>query len=113
MVNDVDYTRISALALHDWSACAPVGPDRLPRLLVTEAVPADGTWGTRFFMHDTFAIGDPQRKTGGRRASAESAAPPRPFVPLACRSGLPPALDNVPPAREPDRDNTRRESQEA
>jgi len=96
MVNDVDYTRISALALHDWSACAPVGPDRLPRLLVSEAVPADDTWGTRFFMHDTFAIGDPQRKTGGRRASAESAAPSAALRPASVSLGTPASVGQCP-----------------
>jgi len=113
MVNDVDYTRISALALHDWSACAPVGPDRLPRLLVSEAVPADDTWGTRFLRTTPSRSAIPSAKPGDAGPAQNRPPSPRPFVPLACRSGLPPALDNVPPAREPDRDNTRRESQEA
>jgi hypothetical protein len=82
MVNDVDYTRIFALALHDWSACARVGLDEFPPHLVTESAAAGDTRDTLFLptLH-------PEPPTG----TGAPPAPPsgRSFVSPACRSERP------------------------
>src|ERR1700758_5198024 len=95
MVNDVDYTRISALALHDWSARAPVGPDGSSRLLVTESIPAGDTWGARFLRTVPSRPSIPSAKPGGQMPG-QGGPPPRPAVLLASLPLGTPASRNRP-----------------
>ena len=108
MVNDVDYTRISAVALHDWSAARLLGRIGcgafLPRKQSQRTIPVVRGFYARH-LRDHRSQGQNRGTQGQHRVG-------RPFRDPSSRSRAARDSRQCPSGatREPDRDNTRREA---